>query len=235
MSAPEVVASVQMDKDALYGSLLDDLKQGSMLQQSTRVGSVLANTAAYLDSWLKKNFNYECMWTGFYLVDTVEWVDGEKKGETEEVLCVGPFIGEPAVAVIRHGRGVCGACWAENASQVVPDVYALENYISCDPRAKSELCVPLVHPHTGAVVAILDIDRCVYVCVCVCVWHHIHTCVCVCVCIHSEKKGEFSMKDDKWLTEAMALVAQSIDWTHQGPEQAATFKAPVPSETCSLH
>ena len=68
-------------------------------------------------------------WVGLYFYD---------KGE----LILGPFQGSMACERIAIGKGVVGTAWP--------------NYICCDSRAKSEICVPM--EKEGHVFAILDID-----------------------------------------------------------------------------
>ncbi|RYG63323.1 GAF domain-containing protein [bacterium] len=43
--------------------------------------------------------------------------------------------------VIPVGRGVCGTAVAERRSQVIEDVQALDNYLSCSIKTRSEIVV----------------------------------------------------------------------------------------------
>ena len=97
----------------------------------------LANTAAAL----RQAFGF--FWVGFYLV----------KGEE---LVLGPFQGPIACTRIRHGKGVCGASWAQAATLLVPDVEAFPGHIACSSDSKSEIVVPIFK--NGQVVAVLDVD-----------------------------------------------------------------------------
>ena len=97
----------------------------------------LANTAAAL----RQAFNF--FWVGFYLV----------KGEE---LVLGPFQGPIACTRIRHGKGVCGASWAQAQTLLVPDVEAFPGYIACSSESKSEIVVPILK--NGQVMAVLDVD-----------------------------------------------------------------------------
>ena len=97
----------------------------------------LANTAAAL----RQAFNF--FWVGFYLV----------KGEE---LVLGPFQGPIACTRIRHGKGVCGASWAQAQTLLVPDVEAFPGHIACSSESKSEIVVPILK--NGQVVAVLDVD-----------------------------------------------------------------------------
>jgi L-methionine (R)-S-oxide reductase len=86
------------------------------------------------------------LWTGFYRV-----VDPER------LLRVGPYQGSLGCLDIAFGRGVCGTAAAERRTVVVPDVHAFPGHITCDPRSRSEIVVP-VFDAGGALLAVLDID-----------------------------------------------------------------------------
>jgi GAF domain-containing protein len=97
----------------------------------------LANTAAAL----RQAFGF--FWVGFYLV----------KGDE---LVLGPFQGPIACTRIRHGKGVCGASWAQAQTLLVPDVEEFPGHIACSSDSKSEIVVPILK--AGQVVAVLDVD-----------------------------------------------------------------------------
>jgi GAF domain-containing protein len=97
----------------------------------------LANTAAAL----RQAFGF--FWVGFYLV----------KGDE---LVLGPFQGPIACTRIRHGKGVCGASWAQAQTLLVPDVEEFPGHIACSSDSKSEIVVPIFKD--GQVVAVLDVD-----------------------------------------------------------------------------
>ncbi len=84
-------------------------------------------------------------WTGFYRV------------VAPGRLRVGPYQGPPGCLEIPFDRGVCGAAARTGRSQVVADVHAFPGHIACDPRARSEIVVP-VRDRTGELVAVLDVD-----------------------------------------------------------------------------
>ncbi len=70
-------------------------------------------------------------WVGVYLLDP-----------EENMLWLHNYIGEPTEhARIPVGQGVCGTAVAERKNQNVPDVTAVENYLACSPRTRSELVV----------------------------------------------------------------------------------------------
>ncbi len=86
------------------------------------------------------------LWTGFYRVVT-----------PDALLRVGPYQGSLGCLDIAFGRGVCGTAAAERRTVVVPDVHAFPGHITCDPRSRSEIVVPVFDAH-GALIAVLDID-----------------------------------------------------------------------------
>ena len=86
------------------------------------------------------------LWTGFYRVV-----------EPGRLLRVGPYQGSLGCLDIAFGRGVCGTAAAERRTVVVRDVHEFPGHITCDPRSRSEIVVP-VFDGQGALVAVLDID-----------------------------------------------------------------------------
>lgn len=86
------------------------------------------------------------LWTGFYRVV-----------EPGALLRVGPYQGSLGCLEIAFGRGVCGTAAAERRTVVVADVHAFPGHITCDPRSRSEIVVP-VFDAQGALIAVLDID-----------------------------------------------------------------------------
>jgi len=86
------------------------------------------------------------LWTGFYRV-----ADPGKR------LIVGPYQGTLGCMEIEFGRGVCGTAAAEGKTVIVDDVLAFPGHITCDPRSRSEIVVP-VFDRNGDLIAVLDID-----------------------------------------------------------------------------
>ncbi len=84
-------------------------------------------------------------WVGFYLAH-------EEDGQ----LVVGPYQGPLACGRIKPGKGVCGHVWSTGVTEIVDDVHSFPGHISCSPKAKSEIVVPI--KKNGKVVALLDID-----------------------------------------------------------------------------
>jgi len=86
------------------------------------------------------------LWTGFYRVV-----------EPGRLLRIGPYQGTLGCMEIEFGKGVCGTAAAEGRTVIVDDVAAFEGHITCDPRSRSEIVVP-VYGQDGDLIAVLDID-----------------------------------------------------------------------------
>jgi GAF domain-containing protein len=71
-------------------------------------------------------------------------------------LVLGPFQGPVACTRIDKGKGVCGTAWAENKTQIVPNVHEFEGHIACSAESNSEIVLPVVQ--RGDVIGVLDID-----------------------------------------------------------------------------
>lgn len=124
------------NKEEKYAELYPQIK--AVVEDEGDAIANMANVAAML--W--ETFHW--WWTGFYRV-----IDGE--------LVLGPFQGPMACTRIRKGKGVCGTAWAENTTQVVPDVDLFPGHIACSSASRSEIVVPL-HNAEGNVTGVLDID-----------------------------------------------------------------------------
>lgn len=124
------------NKEEKYAELYPQIK--AVVEDEGDAIANMANVAAML--W--ETFHW--WWTGFYRV-----IDGE--------LVLGPFQGPMACTRIRKGKGVCGTAWAENTTQVVPDVDLFPGHIACSSASRSEIVVPL-HDAEGNVTGVLDID-----------------------------------------------------------------------------
>ncbi len=86
-------------------------------------------------------------WVGFYFVEK------DKKDE----LVLGPFFGEPTQHVrIKFGEGICGQAAERKDVFIVQDVSKEKNYLSCSPKVKSEIVVPIFKD--GKIIGELDID-----------------------------------------------------------------------------
>lgn len=97
----------------------------------------LSNTSAVLNNL--ENIN----WCGFYLVDNGR-------------LILGPFQGEVACTIIPFSKGVCGKCYRDKKTVIVPDVSKFEGHIACSSKSKSEIVTPILKDNR--VVALIDID-----------------------------------------------------------------------------
>jgi L-methionine (R)-S-oxide reductase len=123
------------DKLSRYAELRPQLE--ALIGSETDAVANMANFCAAL----KAAFGW--FWIGFYVV-------------REAQLVLGPFQGPIACTRIHYGKGVCGTAWAEQKSQLVPDVEAFPGHIACSALSKSELVVPIFKDQK--VWGVLDID-----------------------------------------------------------------------------
>lgn len=124
------------DKPERYAWLNAQLD--AVLEEAEDLTAALSNASALLYLLLPR-----LNWAGFYLL----------RGDH---LSLGPFQGNPAVARIEIGAGVCGTAAAERAPQIVADVHACANHIACDAASASEIVVP-IHVRS-ALLGVIDID-----------------------------------------------------------------------------
>ena len=125
------------DREEQYKQLVRQLL--ALLEGEHAYMSVLANTAAAL----RDTFGERFFWVGFYMVS-----EGE--------LVLGPFQGSVACMRIAHGKGVCGTCWAEAKTIIVPDVEQFKGHIACSSESRSEIVVPV--KRGKEVAGVIDID-----------------------------------------------------------------------------
>jgi L-methionine (R)-S-oxide reductase len=125
-------------RQAAYAQLLE--MQRLLLEGSDDPIAGMATTSALL------HHAFGHLWTGFYRVV-----------EPGRLLRVGPYQGSLGCLDIAFGRGVCGTAAAERRTVVVRDVHDFPGHITCDPRSRSEIVVP-VFDGQGALIAVLDID-----------------------------------------------------------------------------
>lgn len=121
----------------------------------------LANVAAAI-YWALKSVN----WAGFYFTraeieSAGEVASGQQTNEVQtprgnDVLYLGPFVGQVACTTIPFGKGVCGKAAETGAVQRIADVHAFPGHIACDAASRSELVIPL--KHAGHVVGVIDLD-----------------------------------------------------------------------------
>jgi L-methionine (R)-S-oxide reductase len=86
-------------------------------------------------------------WTGFYLVAP----------EKPDELVVGPYQGSMGCLRIPFGKGVCGVAALSGETQLVDDVHAFPDHITCDARSESEIVVPVFNK-AGELIAVFDVD-----------------------------------------------------------------------------
>ncbi len=109
----------------------------AVLSIETDLIANLANVTAII----KEAFGF--FWVGFYVVK-------------ENQLVLAPFQGTLACTRIPFHKGVCGACYTQGKTIIVPDVEQFDGHIACSSASKSEIVVPLFV--NGKVVAVFDID-----------------------------------------------------------------------------
>jgi len=100
-------------------------------------------------------------WAGFYVRSTgsaVAVTALDKVDKANGYLTLGPFQGKVACTKIKIGKGVCGTAAAQRVTQVVANVHEFPGHIACDATSASEIVVPMIHPQTGDVLGVLDID-----------------------------------------------------------------------------
>lgn len=107
---------------------------------------------ATINEILKSNIPY-FYWVGFYLAE-------------EKQLTVGPYQGSHGCLFIKYGEGVCGRVATEKKTIIVEDIQKLNEeqnskkgslHITCDPRCKSEIVVPVVDKNQN-LIAVFDVD-----------------------------------------------------------------------------
>lgn len=104
----------------------------------------LSNIAAAL----RQTMNF--FWVGFYIVKNNAMSAGRQE------LVLGPFQGPIACTRIAFGKGVCGACWKEKQTIIVPNVDEFPGHIACSSDSKSEIVLPALK--NGEVALVLDVD-----------------------------------------------------------------------------
>lgn len=129
----EIISGTKSEKyEALYPQI------ESVVSAEADAVANMANVA----SMIHETFGF--WWTGFYRV-------------IDNMLVLGPFQGPMACTRIKKGRGVCGTAWAEDRTQVVPDVDQFPGHIACSSASRSEIVVP-IHNDQNEVIGVLDID-----------------------------------------------------------------------------
>ena len=126
-----------MNKTKLYQRIYQQLEE--LLQRTDDVDARMATISTVLHFKLGM-----VLWTGFYSL---------KNGE----LLVKTYQGPLACQVLKKNTGVCWTAVNTQKAIIVPDVHQFEGHIACDPRAKSEIVIP-VRDKKGGIIGVLDID-----------------------------------------------------------------------------
>jgi GAF domain-containing protein len=133
--AENLIIAEGADRDTRYHQLIPQLE--ALTSGEPDLIANLANIAAAI----RQTFGF--FWVGFYLVRHNE-------------LVLGPFQGPIACTRIGLGKGVCGTCWKEKKTILVPDVDLFPGHIACSSDSKSEIVLPAFK--NGEVALVLDID-----------------------------------------------------------------------------
>ncbi|GIV39643.1 MAG: diguanylate cyclase [Thermonema sp.] len=134
MAEQLTIPSTGTKKD-IYAAVVPQIE--ALIASESDLVANLANIAAVL----KQAFDF--FWVGFYLVK-----DGQ--------LVLGPFQGPLACTRIPFDKGVCGACYREKQTLIVPDVEAFPGHIACSSESRSEIVVPVLL--NGEVRMVIDVD-----------------------------------------------------------------------------
>ncbi len=155
----------------------DELEEKKMKELLEEIESIL-NSSKEKDKKLKSvceflKTNVEHYdWVGFYIVNS-----------TENELILGPFVGEDTEHVkIKFGEGICGQAAEREKLFIVQDVSKESNYLSCSPKVKSEIVVPIFK--NEKVIGELDID--------------------------SHKTEPFTQWDEEFLSKVCEMVGQIL-------------------------
>ncbi|MCC9136612.1 GAF domain-containing protein [Pontibacter silvestris] len=155
--AESLLVDANLSKEEKYKSLLPQIEA-----LVTGEKDLIANISNLVAA-LRQGFGF--FWVGVYF---------NKEGE----LVLGPFQGPVACTRIPYHKGVCGACYTQQKTMLVPDVEAFPGHIACSSDSKSEIVVPVIKD--GEVKLVLDVD--------------------------SDKLNDFDETDQKYLEQLMKLV-----------------------------
>lgn len=155
--AESLIIDTNLSKAEKYKALLPQIE--ALVSGETDLIANLANMVAAL----KQSMGF--FWVGVYF---------SKEGQ----LVLGPFQGPIACTRIPYHKGVCGACYTQQQTILVPDVDAFPGHIACASDSKSEIVVPVIK--NGEVKLVLDVD--------------------------SDRRNDFDETDQKYLEQLMKLV-----------------------------
>ena len=145
-------------KSEKYISLIPQLN--ALIEGETDFLANLGNILA----GLKQSFGF--LWIGLYFA----------KGKD---MVLGPFQGPVACSRIAFGKGVCGTCWKEKKTMIVPDVDKFPGHIACSSDSRSEIVLPGINSR-GEVIFVLDVD--------------------------SQHLNDFDEVDEKYLGEVVGMI-----------------------------
>ncbi|HRG79688.1 MAG TPA: GAF domain-containing protein [Cyclobacteriaceae bacterium] len=165
--AENLIISQSEDKASKYKTLIPQIE--ALTKGEPDLVANLSNIAAAL----KQTMNF--FWVGFYIVKS-----NDMPGSQELVL--GPFQGPIACTRIALGKGVCGACWKEKKTIIVPNVDEFPGHIACSSDSKSEIVLPAIKNNEVALV--LDVD--------------------------SDSLNDFDKTDELYLTQVMGIIEKMI-------------------------
>lgn len=166
--AEVLTISESTDKSERYKSLIPQIE--SLVSGEPDVVANLSNIAAAL----RQSMNF--FWVGFYIVKN------NAMPAVEQELVLGPFQGSIACTRIAFGKGVCGACWKEKKTIIVPNVDEFPGHIACSSDSKSEIVLPAFKNREVALV--LDVD--------------------------SDKLNDFDQTDERYLSQVMQLIEKFL-------------------------
>lgn len=149
--AENLIIVPSASKEEKYKALLPQVE--ALVSGETDLIANLSNIAASL----KQTFGF--FWVGFYIVRPINPPSGPPAGRAGDKgveLVLGPFQGPIACTRIGFGKGVCGTCWKEKKTIIVPNVDDFPGHIACASESKSEIVVPLIR--LGEVKLVLDVD-----------------------------------------------------------------------------
>ena len=159
--AENLIIAASTDKEERYATLIPQIEaltfgEPDLIANLSNIGAALRQTMNFF-------------WVGFYIVKNNE-------------LVLGPFQGPIACTRISFGKGVCGACWKERKTIIVPNVDEFPGHIACSSDSKSEIVLPALK--NGKVALVLDVD--------------------------SDRLNDFDETDNKYLSLVMNIIEKFI-------------------------
>lgn len=134
--AETLILPLTQNREEIYQALFPQIE--ALLSGEDDFVANTANIAAAL----REAFGF--FWVGFYFVKNNQ-------------LVLGPFQGPIACTRIPFHKGVCGKCYTDTQTIIVPNVDEFPEHIACSSASKSEIVVPVFNK-SGDVIAVLDVD-----------------------------------------------------------------------------